>query len=267
MTRQAEANLISLLLHGIFMASVFAMPHPRMAEKPALELDFCFAAPPPAVSAPAEPMAALTSTPEEKPLPRPTPPPVVEKPKPVKPPARSLVKKTIVTQPDLPEEKPLVHDKLQTVAPLLAANGPADEEAPPASAAAAAPGPPTPPADAKAAGPPGPTAIQAAPAPLRDVPFGQDSGPAFAKRVPPEYPRQARRMGRQGKVVLRLTIDERGSLAEANIVESGGPAFDEASLNAVRASSYRPAMVHDTPVASSALLTIQFQLVANKDEG
>jgi protein TonB len=261
MTRQAGANLISLLIHGILVASVLAMPHPEGAEKQVLELDFRFVASPP----PAELLAALlVPAPAEKPLSRPTPPPVVEKPKPATPPARSLVKNTIATQPALPEEKPLAHDELQTVAPL-AANGPADEEAPPTNAATD-PGPLTPPADAKPAGTSVATASQAAPAP-RDVPFGEDSGPAFAKRVPPEYPRQARRMRRQGKVVLRLTIDEHGNLAEANIVESGGPAFDEASLNAVRASSYRPAMVHDTPVASSALLTIQFQLVSNKDEG
>lgn len=263
MTRQAGANLISLLIHGILVASVLAMPHPEGAGKQVLELDFRFVASPP----PAELMAALpVPAPAEKPLPRPTPTPVVEKPKPAKPPARSLVKKTIATQPALPEEKPLTHDKLQTVAPLTA-NGPADAEAPPTNAAATDPGQPPPPADAKPAGTSVATASQAAPGPLRDVAFGEGSGPAFAKRVPPEYPRQARRMRRQGKVVLRLTIDECGNLAEANIVESGGPAFDEASLNAVRASSYRPAMVHDTPVASSALLTIQFQLVSNKDEG
>jgi len=52
--------------------------------------------------------------------------------------------------------------------------------------------------------------------------FGAGNGPTFARRVPPEYPPQARRFGREGVGVLRLMIDDSGKLTQAEIVKQGG---------------------------------------------
>jgi len=90
--------------------------------------------------------------------------------------------------------------------------------------------------------------------------FGAGNGPTFARRVPPEYPPQARRFGREGVVVLRLMIDDSGKLTQAEIVKQGGAGFDEAALSAVRASSYHPARLDGHAVASRALLRIRFEL-------
>jgi len=90
--------------------------------------------------------------------------------------------------------------------------------------------------------------------------FGAGNGPAFARRVAPVYPPQARRFGREGEVVLRLTIDATGKLLAAEVVKEGGAGFDAAALAAVQASSYRPAMQSGRAVPSRAVLRIRFQL-------
>lgn len=90
--------------------------------------------------------------------------------------------------------------------------------------------------------------------------FGSGNGPTFARRVPPVYPPQARRFGREGEVVLRLSIDAAGRLLAAEVVKEGGAGFDAAALAAVRASSYRPALLAGQPVPSRALLRVRFQL-------
>ena len=90
--------------------------------------------------------------------------------------------------------------------------------------------------------------------------FGAGNGPTFARHVPPEYPPQARRFGREGVVVLRLTIDTAGKLTQAEVVERSGAGFDEAALASVRASSYRPAVRSGQAIPSRAILRVRFQL-------
>ncbi|MDI6727451.1 MAG: TonB family protein [Thermodesulfovibrionales bacterium] len=90
--------------------------------------------------------------------------------------------------------------------------------------------------------------------------FGSDNAPSFAKRVMPEYPRLARRLGREGKVVLRLFINEHGRLVSVEIVEKAGHGFDEAAIDAVKASTFRPAKLNGHSVACRAVLPVRFRL-------
>ncbi|MBU4355946.1 MAG: TonB family protein [Proteobacteria bacterium] len=103
---------------------------------------------------------------------------------------------------------------------------------------------------------------QPAPAPAgpRVTEFGSATGPAFLRRVMPVYPEQARRRGQEGRVVLRLTIDERGNLLKVEVLEAGGFGFEEAAVEAVKRSSFRPATIRGEPVASIARLPIRFVL-------
>ncbi len=93
-----------------------------------------------------------------------------------------------------------------------------------------------------------------------DVEFGSSSGPSFLKMVRPAYPRLARRLGKEGKVVLRLFIDKDGRLLNMEIVERAGFGFDEAAIYAVKASTFKPARMNGMSVASTALLPIIFKL-------
>lgn len=89
---------------------------------------------------------------------------------------------------------------------------------------------------------------------------GSINVPSFLKMVKPEYPGFARKLGKEGKVVLRLFIDERGRLVDVEIVERAGYGFDEAAVDAVRASIFRPALLNGLPVACKAVLPVKFKL-------
>lgn len=90
--------------------------------------------------------------------------------------------------------------------------------------------------------------------------FGSATGPAFLRRVIPVYPEQARRLGREGRVILRLTIDARGNLLKVEVLKAAGFGFDEAAVAAIKRSSFRPATVKGQAVASIARLPIRFVL-------
>lgn len=90
--------------------------------------------------------------------------------------------------------------------------------------------------------------------------FGASDGPRFVQRVMPRYPDFARRTGREGMVVLRLTIGESGDLQGVDVVEGGGHGFDDAAIAAVRASTFAPATRFGQGVACSALLPVRFAL-------
>lgn len=90
--------------------------------------------------------------------------------------------------------------------------------------------------------------------------FGSANAPSFLKRVMPEYPRLARRLGKEGKVVLRLFIDGHGKLLSVEVIEKAGHGFDEAAIEAVKASSFQPARLNSRPVNCKAILPISFRL-------
>ena len=90
--------------------------------------------------------------------------------------------------------------------------------------------------------------------------FGTSEGPRFVHKVIPDYPLSARRMRREGAVVLRLHIDEQGRLLEARVVERAGYGLDEAALDAVRRSTFAPATQAGVPVACWATLAVRFVL-------
>jgi protein TonB len=90
--------------------------------------------------------------------------------------------------------------------------------------------------------------------------FGSSDGPGFIRRVLPRYPRLARELGREGSVVLSLTIDEHGLLKDVEVMESAGHGFDEEALRAIQASTFRAAVRNGKPVASRAILPVRFML-------
>lgn len=79
----------------------------------------------------------------------------------------------------------------------------------------------------------------------------------------PVNPMMARRLGQEGKVVLKLTIGEKGMLREIEVVEKAGYGFTEAAVEAVKKSTFLPAKKDGKPIASRALLPITFQLESN----
>ena len=150
------------------------------------------------------------------------PPPRVVKPEPVRPKKRRVKRR--------PRPQPIVTEPVKTDTAM-----------------------PRPVAEARA---------QPAPAPAGPVvtTFGSATGPAFLRRVMPVYPERARRLGQEGKVVLRLRIDARGNLLRAEVVQDPGYGFGEAAVAAVKRSSFRPATIAGKPVSCIARLPIRFVL-------
>lgn len=90
--------------------------------------------------------------------------------------------------------------------------------------------------------------------------FGEKGSPSFVYQAMPVYPILARRMGREGKVLLKLLIDMNGKLQQIEVVERADYGFTEAAIEAVKKSTYAPGYRNGERVAMKALLPIRFQL-------
>ncbi len=90
--------------------------------------------------------------------------------------------------------------------------------------------------------------------------FGSSEGPQFLRRVLPLYPERAKKLHKSGTVILMLTIDEKGTLADLKIVKGSGYGFDEESIRAVKQSTFISAQSNGKPVACRALLPVRFEL-------
>jgi TonB family protein len=95
---------------------------------------------------------------------------------------------------------------------------------------------------------------------LMETRFGSSVAPAFLHREMPVYPLIARKLGREGKVMLKLTIDEKGNLSDVEVIDKAGFGFTEAAVEAVKKSTFLPAKKDGKPIASRALLPIRFVL-------
>jgi periplasmic protein TonB len=90
--------------------------------------------------------------------------------------------------------------------------------------------------------------------------FGYIGAPTFIHREMPVYPMLARRLGKEGKVILKLLIDMNGNLQNVEIVEPAGFGFTEAAVAAVKNSTYAPANRNGEKVTTTALLPVRFYL-------
>ena len=74
------------------------------------------------------------------------------------------------------------------------------------------------------------------------------------------YPKDALQRGVEGEVVLRLTIDADGSIAEAVVVKDPGEGLGSAALRAVREFRFAPGKVDGAAVATAIPFVIRFVL-------
>ncbi|MBY0500309.1 MAG: energy transducer TonB [Nitrosomonas sp.] len=84
------------------------------------------------------------------------------------------------------------------------------------------------------------------------------------KLSPPTYPAISRRMGEEGKLVLRVELDESGRIDEAKILNSSGyERLDTAALTAVKSWHCNPSLRNGQPVRAVALQPFNFVLQGN----
>jgi len=75
------------------------------------------------------------------------------------------------------------------------------------------------------------------------------------------YPAEARRLGIEGRIRVRLTVDASGKVTQAKLLGSLGHGLDELALSRARAIQFTPARdTDDKPVASTVIWTFTFTL-------
>lgn len=77
----------------------------------------------------------------------------------------------------------------------------------------------------------------------------------------PDYPESARREGREGRVLLRVLVDDQGQSKMVEINRSSGSeALDRAAAEAIKHWRFHPARYGDQPVESWLRIPIEFRL-------
>ncbi|MCP3097863.1 TonB family protein [Myxococcus sp. K15C18031901] len=81
----------------------------------------------------------------------------------------------------------------------------------------------------------------------------------LAGNLQPEFPQEARAAGREGLVVLKLVVTERGEVREVTVMRGEEP-FASAALRAVRTWRYQPAMLDGRPISVYRVVKVPFRL-------
>ena len=102
------------------------------------------------------------------------------------------------------------------------------------------------------------------PKPAGPVALGSELSVTCPERSAPHYPPLSRRFGEEGKVVLRVELNEDGRVSVGACSQSSGfTRLDESALAAVKTWSCRPAKRDGQPVRAVALQPFNFVLQGN----
>lgn len=165
-----------------------------------------------------------------------TPPQVIARPEPPKP--RPAAKPR-----PRPEPRPVVRPPDPVPVAVAPAPAPTPVEV--------APPPPSP--------PPAPAPVAVAPPPVIETPpiFAAD----YLDNPKPTYPMYSRRMGEQGRVLLRVHVTAGGAVDEVRVSGSSGfSRLDQAAADTVRRWRFVPAKRGTQPVPAWVQIPVSFQL-------
>ncbi|MFY9268591.1 MAG: energy transducer TonB, partial [Candidatus Manganitrophaceae bacterium] len=84
--------------------------------------------------------------------------------------------------------------------------------------------------------------------------------PLFKGKVVPVYPEEAKRLEKEGTVILEVRISEGGEVLKVDVVQGAGYGFDEAAKEAMERLRFEPAYLGDRPVAVILRIPIRFRL-------
>ncbi len=79
------------------------------------------------------------------------------------------------------------------------------------------------------------------------------------RKVNPEYPESAKQEGVEGRVILDVTVSERGSVSDIQVV-SGNPLLNDAAIEAVKQWQYSPTTVNGEAVPVTTTVTVIFAM-------
>ena len=86
------------------------------------------------------------------------------------------------------------------------------------------------------------------------------TSPKVVYKTQPAYPEEAREAKHQGRVVLRMVINDQGTVEDVEVVEGQPYGLNEAAIEAASAWRFEPALHQGEPVAVLYLVTINFRL-------
>lgn len=240
--------LLLAVLHGLKPQPVDALVTPREVIVSLVPLTMQAPAARIAPRIAPQPAPVVRPTPAVRPAPQATPQPIpVPAPAQAQIPAPAPVQRSVVAEAPAPAPAQATH--APTPAPSLAPSpAPAVAAAMPAPVAEpkVAPAPVQPPAPAQAATERGPMTV---------------SSVEYLQAPKPDYPLSAKRAGEQGKVIVRVLVDDKGHPERADIRESAGyPKLDEAARQAVLRASFKPHVEDGRAVPVYVLVPISFNL-------
>ena len=184
----------------------------------------------------------------EPPPPPPKPPEPVKPPEPIKTPPPPKPVQPVLTPPPTPQPPTTATPEPPAVlaAPTAAPTAPAVPAAPPA--------PPPPPA------PPAPPPAPPAPPPPAKVEL-PSSKADYLHNPPPDYPRMSKRLGEQGKVVVKVLIGEDGRAQKVELLTTSGfERLDKSAMDAAMRWRYVPGKRGGVAEAMWYQVPIQFTL-------
>lgn len=165
----------------------------------------------------------------------------------------------IETKPQPPVEVSPPPKPKPVVKPVVKQSDPPPVLAAPAAAPSPVEVAPPPPAPAPPP-PPAPAPIIAVAPPVIEVTLPVFTAD-YLENPPPAYPSMSRRLGEQGRVILRVLVSAGGSADEIQIRDSSGHArLDNAARDTVRGWRFVPAKRGEVPVSAWVLIPISFRL-------
>jgi len=205
---------------------------------------------PATVTPPRVVQVSLAPAPVTDPVPEPTPAVRPARREPVRPIPKPVAR---------PSPTPVATQPTPTTVESPVSPEPATETAAPVASTA-------PPTNSPATGTP-----SSAPAPVTSAPVADtepaprivlpSASAAYLNNPPPAYPALSRRLGEQGRVLLRVRIEPDGTASAADIrTSSGYERLDQAALQAVLSWRYVPGKRNGVPEAMWFLIPIQFEL-------
>ncbi|HEY9165574.1 MAG TPA: energy transducer TonB [Candidatus Kryptonia bacterium] len=87
-----------------------------------------------------------------------------------------------------------------------------------------------------------------------------DREPEIVSQSFPQYPGLAIRAGIEGRVIVKMWVDKKGSVRKAYVVKSDNEIFDKPSLDAAMKYRFSPAIYRDSPVDVWVMIPFTFKM-------
>lgn len=90
--------------------------------------------------------------------------------------------------------------------------------------------------------------------------FVFDKAPKPRRVVEPDYPTVARQAEIEGRVTMKITVDEKGKVISAAVIASDADVFNDSALAAVKQWTFEPAEQSGNAVKATIIVPLEFTL-------